>query len=229
MSEKLNPNFLLTNPVTGAYLSLLEPRKFKGKDGKESGEPKYGATFIFAADNPDLNGIKKLAMAVAKAEWPNRDIISDLKSRQFKFPFGSGDAQIQKAKKKASDKGNEYDGKLDFLADKTTLKSSSKYQPQLAIFENGKILDLEGELIKVHGRKFYSGTLCLGEINFKSYNGVGENPDGVTAYLQSFVSFNRGDRLGGGTSTAEKFKGYAGKISDIDPTDGADLDDDIPF
>ena len=47
----------------------------------------------------------------------------------------------------------------------------------------------------------------------------------VSAYLNMVLSLNKGQRLGATRSAAEVFKGYAGQMTNIDPTD----DDDIPF
>jgi hypothetical protein len=68
--------------------------------------------------------------------------------------------------------------------------------------------------------KFYFGVEVLPQFNFVAYDGVGNNLDGVTAYLNMVFTTNKGKRLSGGASAAETFKGYAGHTSTEDPTAG---------
>lgn len=234
MSSTPESIFNLTVPVVLSHPHLLEAVKFKGKNGKETGEPKYSGSFVFPQDNPDLSGLKALALSVAKAKWPGRDVVADAKAREFAFPFSNGDVLIQKRIKALKDKNKEYTGDADFQKGATILKSSSKFQPRLSIVENGKVIDLTDETIKVHKNKFYFGVFALAQFNFVGYDGVGQNPDGVTAYLNMVLSLNRGEKLtSGGPSAAEVFAGYAGNLSAEDPTTGLpagdDLNDDIPF
>lgn len=230
MSETPESIFNLTVPVVLAHPHLLEAVKFKGKNGKETGEPKYSGSFIFPENNPDIGGLKAKALAVGKAKWPGRDLVADAKERTFAFPFSNGNALIQKRIKTLKDKNKEYTGDADFQKDAIVLKSSSKFQPRLSIIENGKVIDLTEETIKVHKNKFYFGVFALAQFNFVAYDGVGQNPDGVTAYLNMVLSLNRGEKLtSGGPSAAEVFAGYAGSLSGEDPTTGLGMDDDIPF
>ena len=89
--------------------------------------------------------------------------------------------------------------------------------------------DLHFEFHRDNGRSFVEsldpdGVDVLVQLNFVAYDGVGNNPDGVTAYLQHILSFNSGERLkggGGGKPASEVFGGYIGLPSDVDPTAGA--------
>lgn len=208
--------YALTKPTTMTFPNLLEARAVQNK-GKPSGDPKYSGNFEFAADHPDLQAMKAKAVAVAKEKWPGRDI------KELAFPFSSGDKLAEKAKLRGKDR--------EFSKGKAVLTARSKYQPRLSIIEGGKVMDLEGDAIKAHGRKFYSGTEVLAQVTFSAYEGVGNNPDGVNAYLDMVLTLNRGTKLAGGASAAEVFKDYAGAVSAEDPTQGmgADLDDEIPF
>lgn len=222
-------SFDLTVPVVMSHPHLLVAQKFK-RNGKEQGEPKFSASFVLPADNADLAGLKAKAMAVAKAKWPGRNIAEDFKAKAFAFPFSAGDALIAKRVKKLSDANKEYAGDADFQKGATILKGSSKFQPRLAVVANGSIVDLTAQTLAAHTAKFYFGVLCLAQFNFVAYDGVGQNPDGVTAYLNMVLSLNRGEKLtSGGPSAAEVFKGYAGNLSAEDPTGGVDVNDDISF
>lgn len=226
MSDALSGIFSTTVPVVMAHPALLEPRKFKDSKGRESGEPKYSASFLFDPDSPDFKSIKGLALAIAKAKWPGRDIAADFKARSFSFPWSNGTQIADRRAKKLADAGKEDDHKGDFQRGFMVLKSSSKYQPRLSVIENGKIIDLEGPAVLAAKSKFYFGVLALAQFNFVAYEGVGQNPDGVTAYLNIVVSTNRGDKLTSSAQASEVFKGYMGSVSAEDPTAG---DDDIPF
>ncbi len=213
--------YQLTTPVTMTFPNLMEAKAVMLK-GKATGDPKFSANFEFAADHPDLQALKAKAVEIARAMWPNRDFASDVAANNFSFPFTNGDKLADKAKAKNKDR--------EFSRGKAVLTSRSKFEPKLAVLENGKLVDYEGDRRALAKNKFYSGVLVLAEINFVAYPGVGQNPDGVTAYLNGVVSLNKGDRVAGGSSLAETFKDYVGHATDVDPTAGAgNLADEIPF
>lgn len=216
------PNlFNLTMPVPTSFLNVFTPRKFK-KNGKETGEPKFDGTFMFAADSEDLKAMKALAIKAAKAKWPSRDIAADLKASNFTFPFSDGTKKADKAKNKSTD------GKdpLAYARGLVLITARSKYRPALAILENGGCTDLTEEAqIAAHKAKFYSGVEALAQFNFQAFEG-GNGPDGVNVYLNMVLSTNRGKKIAGGTSVsaAQAFSGYVGKASGEDPTGGEEED-----
>lgn len=210
-SDNKNDNSVaLTKPVVMVFPNLHEPRAI-GAKGKEQGAPKYSANFVFPPDHPDLPKLVAKAKEVAGAKWPGRELAT------LKFPFSKGDKLADKAKAKGKDG--------EFQRGKTVLASRSKYEPRLSVIENGKLVELEGPARAAAKPKFYSGVEVLAQFNFVTYEGVGENPDGVTAYLNQVCSLNKGARIAGGASAAEVFKGYAGTVSNEDPTG----DDEIPY
>lgn len=212
----------LTLPVVMAFPSLLTPRAFQ-RNGKAQGEPKYGANFVFKPDSPDLAGMKAKAAAVAKAKWPGRTLA------ELKFPFANGDKAAEKRVAKLQKEGKAADDKGDFMRGHVTIKASSKFQPRLSGFVNGKIVDFETkEQIEANKHLFYFGVEVLAQLNFVAYEGTDPMPDGVSAYLNLVLSTGKGKKLSGGTSAAEVFKGYVGKPTAEDPTDGL-TDDEIPF
>lgn len=215
MSEGNEGQFTLTEPTTLTFPNLLEAKAVV-KNGKPTGEPKYSSNFEFEPDSQDLKDAKAKAVAVARAKWPGRDL------KELSFPFTVGDKLADKAQARKKDR--------EFSRGKIVVTARSKYQPRLSVVEGGTIKDLEGDAIVAVGKRvFYSGVQALAQFNFVAYDGVGNNPDGVTAYLNMVVSLNKGKKLtSGGASAAEVFKGYIGTVSDEDPT-GVDLDDEIPF
>jgi hypothetical protein len=212
-------------PVTLAFpQALFEAKKFKG-GGRESGEPKYGASFVFPPDHPDFAILKFAALKLAQEKWPGRDIAADFKARQFKMPWSSGDAQHAKRVAKLVKEGKEDDGKADFLKGNIIVKSASKYPPRYSMVNGKSISDLEGPAILANKGKFYFGANVLAELNLVAYDKVGETGiDGVTAYLNVVCTLGTGKRLSGGASGSEAFAGYVGQMTAEDPT-GGELED----
>lgn len=205
----------LTSPVPLLFPNLLVPKAFM-KNGKAQGEPKYSGTLEFEVGHPDLEGMKALAGKLAKGRWPDKPF------SELAFPFSSGDKAADK--RKAAGKDGEHS------RGKVLLKSSSKYEPRLSVIVDGKIIDIDSEMLKqAHKGKFYNGVEVLAQLNFVTYDAIGENAKGgVTAYLNIVMSTGKGKRLSGGATAAEVFKGYAGAVSTEDPTGGV-ADDQIPF
>src|ERR1700721_591390 len=206
---EVDSRYSLTALVQMTFPALFQPRKFKGPNGKETGEEKYSANFLFDPKHPDLKPLKELAAKVAKAKWPGRD----WKANPIKFAFADG----TKLAEKRCAQGKKDDGTT---VGKVVLSARSKFPPALSGIENGKITDYEGDAKERAKNKFYSGVLVLATFNFVAYDGVGANPDGVTAYLDMVFTRKRGERIGSARSAAEAFKGYAGSITDEDPTGG---------
>jgi len=213
--EKDKTTYNLTEPVVMTFPNLHEARAF-GQKGKESGEPKYSANFNFAPESADLKAMKALCAKVAKARWPGRDL------KELVFPFANGTKLADEAKAKGKDR--------EFNRGQVVLAARSKYEPRLSGIENGVAVDYEGDARKASKGKFYAGVLVLAQVNFVAYDGVGRNPDGVTAYLNMVFTTNKGTRLNQGQTAAEVFKGYVGSVSAEDPTAGQfAVDDEMPF
>lgn len=208
--------FNLTAPAVMIFPSLFEPKAIQIA-GKPAGEPKYGANFMFGPEHPDLTGLKAAMVAVARAKWPGRDL------KGLAFPLANGD--------KLADQRRERTGKDDreFQRGKVLLKARAKFQPRLSAIINGKLVDLEGPAMASHKSLFFFGAEVLIQVNFATYLGVGNNSDGVTAYLNMVLTTGKGERLGSSRqSAAEAFAGYVGHSTNYDPR-GAGYDDEIPF
>lgn len=223
MSEETKPGvFRTTEPSTLTYSHLFAAQAFKGKGGKETGDPKFDATFELASTHAELDSLKREAVVVAKAKWPDRNFGAEIAAGTFKMPWVAGDKLADKAA--ANGKNREFSrGKVVLTA-----RTGVDYPPQLAVLESGRFVDLPAEPTKAQTAAFYPGVQVLFRVRFTAYPGVGANPDGVNAYLERVVSGNRGERLKiGGQSAAEEFSGYAGSFSDEDLT--GDLKDEISF
>ncbi len=195
--------------VRCVFPTLFEARRVKIK-GKETGEPKFSCTFLLTTDHPDLANLKKVAAAVAKARWPGR------KLGELKFPFNDGNAMAAQAEAKKKD-GEFYKGQV-------VLKTSSKFQPAILDGRTEPPVNTEDSGL------IYSGCWVAFEINFVAYDGVGANPDGVTAYLNVICFVGKGDRIAG-KDHSKTFTGIAGRATTENPLgdDDAAGDDEIPF
>lgn len=211
-----NPDgrYNLTAPAVMSFPNLITPKAF-GTKGRETGDPKFSANFLFAPDSEDLKAMKALCAKIAKGRWPDRDL------KTLQFPFTSGDKLAEKSKAKGKDG--------EFNRGHVVVAARSKYRPTLSIILNGKVVDLDDATLTQHKGQFYPGVKVLAQFTFVTYDGVGANPDGVNAYLNMVLSTNKGARLAGGAPTAaEVFKDYIGHVTAEDPT--AELmDDEIPF
>jgi hypothetical protein len=207
----------MTQPALLAHPHLDKAVAFT-RNGKSLGEPKFSANFVFPMGHPDLQPMKKIAIDTFLAKWPGRDF------KTGAFPFLNGTAQADKAA--ARKPGNKFE---DYARGKIIVASRSKFQPQLGVALNGKIIDLDTDELKaLHIRKFYFGVQAAAQFNFVAYDGVGGKPDGVTAYLNLVISLNTGDRLAGASSASQVFSGFTGGVSNEDPT-GEVGENEIPF
>jgi hypothetical protein len=214
----------LTAPAILCHPQLFEAKAFIGPNGKAQGEPKYSAVFMFEPESPDFLAMKALAAKIARERFPGRAL------NTLKFPFQSGDAAADARNAKQATKGKSPDG--DWSRGKVLMKASSQFPIGLAGIENGKAVDYDTEAQRTAAQsKFFFGAKVFAGFIFVTHE-VGSNTPGVTAYLNSVLTTNTGTRIAGGRpSTAEKFKGYIGSISQENPTAGLDnyLDDEIPF
>ena len=208
----MSDTYTFKQPQRAVFLNLYEPKAYM-KDGKAKGDPKYSATFVIPSTSPELDPLKKAAVAVARAKWPTREL------RELVFPFTSGDKAMEKSAAKGKD-GSFYKGGVVF-------KTRSKYPPILSVLNAGRIITLETDVLKAQWKsKFYNGCIGAAAVNFVTYEGD-QGSDGVTAYIQSFLWTGDGERIGG-RDQAEVFKDYMGQVSSEDPFGGDPAGDD-PF
>lgn len=225
-------------PVVTTFPNLLEAKAVQ-RNGKATGDPKFSINIeLDPATQPELvTAVKAKALETARAKWPGRDFAKEAsktykdsegvvnkKLPTFVFPWSSGTELADNAKAKGKDR--------EFSRGKLVLTARSKFQPRLSAIVNGKLVEYGDETPIASGKAyFYNGVEALVQVNFQAYDGVGETgADGVTAYLNLVLSTNKGKKLSGqGASAAEVFGSYIGKISNTDPTAGAELDDEISF
>lgn len=218
MTDKNAGLYTMTAPVVMVHPQLFEAKAI-GPKGKESGTPKFSASFLLKSDSTDLAAMKALVSKLAKARWPGRNFQDP--DSPVKFPFANGDKLADKRKAKTG----KDDG--DFNRGHVVMSARSKFEPKLSVLDGKQIIDLSSpELIAAHKNKFYFGTEVLATFNFVPYDGVGANPDGVTCYMNLIMSLNRGRKIATSTvSAADAFRGYIGAMSAEDPTSGSSDDE----
>jgi hypothetical protein len=218
-AAKTDGIFDLTQPVPMTFPQLFEAKAFQ-KGGKTAGEPKFSGNFNFPIDSEDLKALKTLAAKLARAKWPDKPFT------ELVFPFANGDKLADERKAKGKNGG-------DFTRGKVVIAARSKYEPELGYIENGRIVELSTPTAKQAAKgKFYPGVLVYAQFNLVPYDAVGSNKPGVTAYLNKVLSTVKGERLAGGKSITDTFKGYVGAVSMDDPTApgvGQSLADEIPY
>ena len=193
------PNIVVTPEFRMLWPNLFEAKRVKIK-GKETGDPKFGLSMLL---NPDETGdLKTAAKEVALAKWPGRTL------SELKFPFADGD-KLEAARAEAGRDGKFYAGTI-------VLKASSKYKPVVVDTHRKDIID---------NSRLYSGCYGYAELNFVAYDGVGQNPDGVTAYVNFVMKSRDGDRIAGRDAKGV----FAGIDGGEEEPKQADLDDEIPF
>ena len=211
-TKQENNLFVLTMPAEIAFCNLFDKRAVRGGNREQ-----WDMTVLLPADSTDLAHIKKLCVAMFKQRYPDADL-SD--PRSWGRPWEGGDAYIARMKRDKGEKAPDN----GFMEGKVLLKSHSMlYPPNLSVnMPNRGIVDFRDEGRLTVKDKFYPGCLVYAEYNFQAYKGVGQNPNGVTAYLNKVCSLNKGERRGGGRSGAEVFGAYVGKLSATDPTTDVD-------
>ena len=208
MAEKEQFTYALDVPVATIYTGTLITAKAFKKDGKDKGEPKFGATFLFKPDHQDWRPLKMRAADAAKSMRSDVDLAS------VKWPWANGDALANAAKAETKPRDRE------FYRGFMVLRSRSIFAPVLAIRQNG-IVELKTETAKLAAKEqyFYDGVLCGAQFNFKPYS-RDDGGIGVTAYLNMVLSTGEGVKIQmpkSGPSVVDVFKSYAGRSTQVDP------------
>lgn len=204
--------YTFTSPVVMGHPTLFTPKAFKGPDGKEKGEPKYGATFVFDPAGDELKNFKRKAAECARMEWPGCDLA------KIVWPWQSGDEAADRRDAKNKLAGRAPDG--DWMRGKSLVKATSKFPVVLAIFENGRIVTLEDEIsLKRAEPKFFFGAEVLAQVTLNPFQpSLPGSAPMVTCYLNQVLATGKGTKIGGAKkSAAQVFSGYAGVASEVNP------------
>jgi hypothetical protein len=247
-TKEQKPQFAFTDAYRGTYINIIEAKAFK-KKGQDKGDPKFGGSFIIEPKYVEKDGKQVIDPAsdfgrlqievvrMLKAKHPGKKLVIGRRMTQeeldsgnaveVKVPWAKGEtlyAKQEDASKKA-EMAKTYAGKF-------VLKGSSKYRPAIDALEpgTGKLLaftNSDESVIKTQAAKFfYSGAWFLPTFSLNYYDGDEGKPGGVSLYLNALLFCKHGERLGGRQhNPAEAYKGYIGKISQEDPTAGAEVEE----
>lgn len=226
MADKMaQSSFILVEPARGVFFNLFEAKAVQVR-GKDSGTPKFSANFLFDPAGKNAPALKRAFVETARAQWPGRDLA------ELGKPWQIGDEVIAKEAAKAKRENREPKSR-DFYAGQIVMISRSTFAPSLGVLKGKQLVEFAGDDDRRVTLKpnFYMGADVLGTFTLQAYGGVGENPDGVTAYLDGVVALGTGERIGGaggaGRDLASTFSGYIGINTTEDPMAG--LDEEIPF
>lgn len=220
--DRKQESFTLTAPVIMGSEHVVEAFAYpiRGKVN-EKGEPQYDAMFGFEPAADDLTALKMVIAKLYGQKWPGRDM------NGLARPIQNGTSLAEKgaAKAKADQKAN---NPQEWMRGLVVLKCKSKYRPQLGVVNGRSIIDLDEDAkVAIHKGKFYAGVNALAKFTLFTYEGVGANPDGVSAQLDAVISLGTGKRLFSRASASEVFKGYQGSVTADDPR--GPQGDEIPF
>lgn len=195
---------VVTEPGTGLFPNIFEPKAVK-INGIDQGDPKYSMELLFESKE-EVASVMQAVQGLLKQRFPKRN------KSELRMPLTSGDQKAIKQEEKGQD--------AEFYKGKIILKASSKYAPGVVDQSMNKIID---------PKEVYSGAQFRAHILLKTYE-TGDNA-GVTAYLMNVMKTADGEKLVGGKSAQQAFADFAttGQSTNVDPTAGADDDDDMPW
>jgi len=213
------------------WATLDEARPFKDKSGKENGKPKYSATLFLPNDSAELKAHKDAVVSLLKAKYgaklsfsqEEKAFYAEVDGRKMKLalPFHNGDEEVVAGMSTGKDRS--------FCAGGMLIKTSSQYP--VPCFDARK-RDSSGNPAAVTDKEaikatFYSGCFGAATIKYRTYDKVGSNPPGVTAYLQKACFVHDGDRIASGANSSN-FAQVQGAVTEYNPTDVA-ADDEISY
>lgn len=238
MTEKRDTRFTATNPKILMFPHLHEAVFMQLGAGRTSKDKSFSASFVIEPTDPDLEGMRRLILSIAKDAFPaefgraleavlrgekraltSADLaaLMQLLAPSLDFPITSGDAKADARQAKGKSDG-------EFMRGKFVLKASSgeQYPPALGGIENGRAVDYDtAEKLAMSKPKFFFGAEVFFQVSFRDYR-VGNNKPGIKAYLSKVFATGKGTKLTSGASAAETFSGYMGQLSGVDPTAGLD-------
>lgn len=226
----ITPEFRLSFPT------LIIPKPFRDKQGKEKGDPYYSLEMLF--DPEDMKSFKrwdedsqelidvdvaKVCVEAAKFAWPGINVKEEFRVGT-NWPIHDGD-------KHADLKEQQGKKNVDHYRETKLIKAKTKqdYPPRLYIVENGKRVQLSQAMESDANRAkqfFTGGSYAYAELNCKgTESGINKY---ISFYVNSVVFTRKGDQIGG-SSLMDRFEGYKSQSTDYDPTSGMYGDDEIPF
>jgi len=201
-------------PPRFAFPNLITPRKI-------TQSPKESPKFSLDIETQEEALIKAWRAKIAEAArdlFPSLNIGDAIRTGVLGVPLRSGDDLAAKRLAKSGKDDRTFSKGFQVL----TARSGEEWPPALSYSDGARVVELtDGQPRTAFASKFYTGVFGHVFVRFQAWeNNKGEK--GVTCYLQSVHSFNKGQKLAGGRPTAaDVFKGHVGLETNEDPTGGA--------
>ena len=179
------------------FVHVFAPDSFDDKS-----KPKYSVVLSFPKTNKEL--YKKIEIAINECAEKAKAQYGGALPKKFSI------VEIQD--------GADWDEKFN-LEDSFIIKASSSYKPE--VVKKAKVMGKVQFVPITDEEEFYSGCYGYASVSFYKYDtGVSK---GITCGLNSLLKSKDGDKLGGGSGSAEA--DFAGVIDDIDEFEDTENDD----
>lgn len=179
------------------FVHVFAPDSFDDKS-----EPKYSVVLSFPKTNKEL--YKKIQAAIDECAEKAKTQYGGTLPKKFSI------VEIQD--------GADWDEKFN-LEDSFIIKASSSYKPE--VVKKAKVMGKVQLVPITDEEEFYSGCYGYASVSFYKYDtGVSK---GITCGLNSLLKSKDGDKLGGGSGSAEA--DFAGVIDDVDEFEDTESDD----
>lgn len=179
------------------FVHVFAPDSFDDKS-----EPKYSVVLSFPKTNKEL--YKKIKSAINECAEKAKAQYGGALPKKFSI------VEIQD--------GADWDEKYN-LEDSFIIKASSSYKPE--VVKKAKVMGKVQLVPITDEEEFYSGCYGYASVSFYKYDtGVSK---GITCGLNSLLKSKDGDKLGGGSGSAEA--DFAEVIDDVDEFEDTESDD----
>lgn len=179
------------------FVHVFAPDSFDDKS-----EPKYSVVLSFPKTNKEL--YKKIESAINECAEKAKAQYGGALPKKFSI------VEIQD--------GADWDEKFN-LEDSFIIKASSSYKPE--VVKKAKVMGKVQLVPITDEEEFYSGCYGYASVSFYKYDtGVSK---GITCGLNSLLKSKDGDKLGGGSGSAEA--DFAGVIDDVDEFEDTESND----
>lgn len=218
--------FRVVNPY------LHEINKRRQSKGKTVGTDKFEVTCLFPkAELPQVMSTINAAKKAIADLWPSADaaFVTAVMHRSIR----DGDKLLAAMKQQDAARGTKRAEKKLWLAGHYVIrpKSGADYPPTVYDQYGAEIAQAANVKTKVYGGSYGYANLAAKAFEGNTDSG-GEIQPVVAFYLNAYMWAKDGQKIGGGgrpTTAAEAFAGLIQKPSSVDPTAGADDEDDDPI
>ena len=216
------PGRLIFPTVTPSQLA--EATKYYDEQVKKGNKrlraPGWEVSLMLPMNHPDLPAIDAIIGRLIADNQPNEDVNGNPIGGAAE-PLKSGDALANKRKAAIAKLSPPKEPDREYLRGNLLLVARSKFPPALAAVINGVMTDLVTTAQQdAASRMFFMGAEALIQVRFAWYEPTALAANGgVNAFLNMVAVTGKGEPLGQAQRSATSvFKGYAGQVTNADPT-----------